>query len=105
MVVVFILALIWLIIYPEEQPAYNISDPKTMAKWEKLQKELGMDQSTDFDEIKQAQAEFYGDDQADQPPETMAGKALSRLQRIDKGIERAPRELLGMGMGGAPNLT
>eukprot|EP01057_Protomagalhaensia_wolfi_P003958 Protomagalhaensia_wolfi_Nauph_80__3957@NODE_400_length_2604_cov_10_079922_g302_i0_p1_GENE_NODE_400_length_2604_cov_10_079922_g302_i0NODE_400_length_2604_cov_10_079922_g302_i0_p1_ORF_typecomplete_len571_score109_00LMBR1/PF04791_16/6_3e31LMBR1/PF04791_16/5_6e02DUF2226/PF09987_9/0_21MtrG/PF04210_13/8_8e03MtrG/PF04210_13/1_8e04MtrG/PF04210_13/0_39PTPRCAP/PF15713_5/0_71S1FA/PF04689_13/5S1FA/PF04689_13/2_9e03S1FA/PF04689_13/1_1e04S1FA/PF04689_13/9e02_NODE_400_length_2604_cov_10_079922_g302_i08922547 len=90
MLVVTTIAFVWLMIFPEDKPAYNVNDPKTQQKWLRLQKELGI-KDPNQEQVEEEEEQ----EQEDSPQEgpSAGTRARAKLDRIDQKIENAPREL------------
>lgn len=96
---VCILAFIWLSIFPQERPAYNINDPQTIAKWERLQRELGVneDGTEQMKELADEMTPEAGAAGGENAKPSLGERAKARLARIDNKIERAPAQFFSAG--------
>lgn len=85
------LATIWFIIFPKVKPAVDLDDPKVLAKYMKLQKDLGID-ATEAGAVNVDERILAA---ANQPkPPNFIERAQAKLTRLDQGIENAPHKMI-----------
>jgi len=83
-----VVSLIWLIIFPRTKPAIDLHNPKSTAKWIKLQKQLGIDE-IQTGAVKSPPPPSPGVQNKDQSP-GYTERFKRKIQRMDEVAEKPP---------------